>query len=114
MEAVKRYIAAHYGDEMSVERLSELVYMAPSYLSSVFKKETGQNLNRFIKSVRMEKAKDLLEQTMMKIVDISTACGYPNVSYSSLIRSSSLFANSIGAIDLSFNKMIDCCGVRFK
>ena len=81
MEAVKRYIAAHYGDEMSVERLSELVYMAPSYLSSVFKKETGQNLNRFIKSVRMEKAKDLLEQTMMKIVDISTACGYPNVSY---------------------------------
>lgn len=81
VEAVKRYIAAHYGDEMSVERLSELVYMAPSYLSSVFKKETGQNLNRFIKSVRMEKAKDLLEQTMMKIVDISTACGYPNVSY---------------------------------
>ena len=73
VEAVKRYIAAHYGDEMSVERLSELVYMAPSYLSSVFKKETGQNLNRFIKSVRMEKAKDLLEQTMMKIVDISTA-----------------------------------------
>ena len=81
MEAVKRYIAAHYGEEMSVERLSELVYMAPSYLSSVFKKETGQNLNRFIKSVRMEKAKELLEQTMMKIVDISTACGYPNVSY---------------------------------
>ena len=39
VEAVKRYIAAHYGDEMSVERLSELVYMAPSYLSSVFKKE---------------------------------------------------------------------------
>ena len=56
VEAVKRYIAAHYGEEMSVERLSELVYMAPSYLSSVFKKETGQNLNRFIKSVRMEKA----------------------------------------------------------
>ena len=81
VEAVKRCIAAHYGEEMSVERLSELVYMAPSYLSSVFKKETGQNLNRFIKSVRMEKAKDLLEQTMMKIVDISTACGYPNVSY---------------------------------
>lgn len=81
VEAVKRYIAAHYGEEMRVERLSELVYMAPSYLSSVFKKETGQNLNRFIKSVRMEKAKELLEQTMMKIVDISTACGYPNVSY---------------------------------
>lgn len=61
--------------------LAELVYMAPSYLSSVFKKETGQNLSRFIKSVRMEKARELLEKTMMKIVDVSTACGYPNVSY---------------------------------
>lgn len=81
VELVKQYIAAHYGEEMSVERLSELVYMAPSYLSSVFKKETGQNLSRFIKSVRMEKARELLEQTVMKIVDISTACGYPNVSY---------------------------------
>ena len=67
--------------KISVERLSELVYMAPSYLSSVFKKETGQNLNRFIKSVRMEKAKEFLEQTMMKIVDISTACGHPNVFF---------------------------------
>lgn len=47
VEAVKRYIAAHYGDEMSVERLSELVYMAPSYLSSVFKKETGSEFESF-------------------------------------------------------------------
>lgn len=81
IEAVRQYISTHYGEEISVERLAELVYMAPSYLSSVFKKETGQNLSRFIKSVRMEKARELLEKTMMKIVDVSTACGYPNVSY---------------------------------
>lgn len=81
VEIVKQYIESHYKEEISVELLSELVYMAPSYLSSIFKKETGQNLNRFIKSVRMEKAKELLEQTVMKIVDISTGCGYPNVSY---------------------------------
>ena len=29
----------------------------------------------------MEKAKNLLEHTMIKIVDISAMCGYPNVSY---------------------------------
>ncbi len=29
----------------------------------------------------MEQAKDMLENSMTKIVDISVACGYPNVSY---------------------------------
>lgn len=53
-----------------------MVYLAPSYLSTVFKKETGQNLSKFIKQYRMEKAKDMLENTNMKIVNISEACGY--------------------------------------
>ncbi len=81
IEVVKRYIYEHYGDELSVDLLGEMVYMTPSYLSSVFKKETGQNLSRFIKAYRMERAKDMLENTMAKIVDISATCGYPNVSY---------------------------------
>lgn len=37
--------------------LAEKVYMAPSYLSHIFKKETGLNLSRFIKNYRMEMAK---------------------------------------------------------
>lgn len=81
IEVVKRYIYEHYGDELSVDALGEMVYMTPSYLSSVFKKETGQNLSRFIKAYRMERAKDMLENSMAKIVDISVCCGYPNVSY---------------------------------
>ena len=58
-----------------------MVYMAPSYLSHIFKKETGQNLSKFIKAYRMERAKEMLETTHNKIVNISYAVGYPNVSY---------------------------------
>ncbi len=81
VEIVKQYIYDHYGEELSIEQLGDLVYMAPSYLSSVFKKDTGQNLSKFIKTYRMERAKDMLESSMAKIVDISTICGYQNVSY---------------------------------
>lgn len=81
IEVIKQYIFEHYGDEISVDSLADLVYLAPSYLSSIFKKETGQNLSKFIKAYRMEKAKYMLENTMSKIVDISALCGYPNVSY---------------------------------
>lgn len=61
--------------------LADMVYLAPSYLSTVFKKETGQNLSKFIKSYRMERARDMLENSMAKIVDIGAMCGYQNVSY---------------------------------
>lgn len=81
IEDVKQYIYEHYGEEIGVELLADMVYMAPSYLSCVFKKETGQNLSKFIKAYRMEKAKEMLEGTQKKIVNISNEVGYPNVSY---------------------------------
>ena len=81
IEAVKQYIYDHYKEELSIDILARLVYMAPSYLSAVFKKEVGQNLSKFIKEYRMVKAKDMLENTHMKIVQVSEAVGYPNVSY---------------------------------
>lgn len=81
IEDVKQYIYEHYGEEIGVESLAELVYMAPSYLSCIFKKETGQNLSKFIKAYRMEKAKEMLVDTQKKIVTISNDVGYPNTSY---------------------------------
>lgn len=81
IESVKRYIYENYDKEISVDHLADMVYMAPSYLSHVFKKETGQNLSKFIKTYRMEKARELLDDTHHKIVQISYAVGYPNVSY---------------------------------
>ena len=81
VELVKQYIYRNYGSELRIDMLADMVHLAPSYLSTVFKKETGQNLSKFIKAYRMEQAKDMLENSMTKIVDISVACGYPNVSY---------------------------------
>lgn len=81
IETVKQYIYDHYNEELSVEDLAKSVFMAPSYLSHVFKKETGQNISKFIKTYRMEKAREMLENTHHKIVHISNAVGYPNVSY---------------------------------
>ena len=81
IEVVKKNIYEHYNEEIGVDQLAQMVYLTPSYLSSIFKKETGQNLNKFIKQYRMEKAKQMLENTMKKIVNISKEVGYPNVSY---------------------------------
>ena len=78
---VTKYIALHYGEEIGVEQLADVVHMTPSYLSYLFKKEMGQNLSKYIKSYRMEKAKEQLESTEEKIATISYQVGYTNVSY---------------------------------
>ena len=57
------------------------VYLNPSYLSTVFKMETGSSINKYIKAVRMEKAKQILTQTNIRVSDAGAAVGYSNTSY---------------------------------
>lgn len=78
---VKSYIYHHYEEELGIEMLAEQVCLSPGYLSAVFKKETGVNLNRFIRDFRMNKAKELLETTSMKVVNIARSVGFTNHSY---------------------------------
>lgn len=79
---VKSYIYHHYQEkEIGAETLAALVYLSPGYLSSIFKEETGMTLNRFIREVRMNKAKELLETTNMKIAGIAKEVGFSNSSY---------------------------------
>ncbi|MCH4239113.1 MAG: response regulator [Oscillospiraceae bacterium] len=78
---VRDYIAKHYDEDLSVEILAEKVYLSPSYLSVIFKKETGQNLNSYIRTYRLSQAKRLLETTNMKIVQVCQKTGFTNVSY---------------------------------
>ncbi len=79
--AVKNYIYQHYGEDLNLEMLAEKVYLSSGYLSFIFKKETGMNLNRFIKVFRMEKATELLRNTNMKVAQVSEKVGFSNVSY---------------------------------
>lgn len=77
----KSYIYEHYNEDISVEILADLVYLSPGYFSYIFKKETGENVSRFIRCYRMEKAKELLSGTNKKIVQICKETGFSNVSY---------------------------------
>lgn len=79
--AVKNYIYQHYAEDLSLEILAEKVYLSSGYLSFIFKKETGMNLNRYIRVFRMKKAKELLKNTNMKVAQVSENVGFANVSY---------------------------------
>lgn len=78
---VKQYIHHHYAENLNVENLARQVYLSPGYLSVVFKEETGVNLNRYVRDIRMKKSRELLENTSMKISQIAKEVGFSNNSY---------------------------------
>ncbi|SHM53197.1 Helix-turn-helix domain-containing protein [Anaerosporobacter mobilis DSM 15930] len=81
IHVIKQYINGHYREDISLNQLADLVYLSPKYLSSIFSQTTGISINKYIKNIRMEKARELLVNTNMKIRDIGTTVGYPNISY---------------------------------
>lgn len=81
IEGVLVTIHKEYMNDIGLESLASRVYMSPSYLSHLFKKETGQSFMKYITAYRFEKAKELLLSTNMKVIDICEKVGYSNLSY---------------------------------
>lgn len=78
---VKDMVNRNYRNDLSLNKIAQLFYLTPSYLSRVFKQEMGTNLNSYITAVRMEKAEQLLKATDGKVTDIARMVGYPEPNY---------------------------------
>ncbi|MDQ6419985.1 response regulator [Paenibacillus sp. LHD-117] len=91
IEDVVSLIEKDYSRDISLEHLAKKVYLSPAYLSRLFKKYTGQSITKYITSIRLEKAAQLLMETNKKITDIYQEAGYQNFAYFS-----ALFKNHYG------------------
>jgi len=79
-EAV-RFIRHHYAENLSVADIAEHIGMSQSWLTKRFKQECGCNILSCLLSVRVERAKALLVETDMLILEIASACGFDNPGY---------------------------------
>lgn len=76
-----QYIDSHYFEKISLEQLAEMVYLSPTYLSRIFKKEIGINFNDYLIGVRIEKSKQLLHRKNLRMIDIANSVGFEDQSY---------------------------------
>ncbi|WP_150275838.1 response regulator transcription factor [Paenibacillus tepidiphilus] len=81
IDNVKLYIDKNIGSSISLEHLSNLFFISPSYLSHLFKEKTGDNLIDYVNRLRMERAKRLLREGDEKIYKIAKTLGYDNAKY---------------------------------
>ncbi len=81
IDNVKLYIHNHFTQDLTLERVSSLFYLNPSYLSYLFKEKTAENFTDYINKLRIEQAKNLLRSTDDKVYKIAKTLGYDNPKY---------------------------------
>ncbi|WP_219838322.1 response regulator [Paenibacillus sp. R14(2021)] len=81
LQKAERYIQAHFAEQLTVQVISEHVYVTPEWLSTLFKKNFDLTVLDYITRLRMEQAKSLLQDVGLKIYQISGLVGYKDSVY---------------------------------
>ncbi|HJA94246.1 MAG TPA: response regulator [Candidatus Eisenbergiella merdipullorum] len=77
-----QYIERHYNDtDLTVNKMAGELHFTPAYLCQIFKAETGNTINSYINTFRVDKAKSLLKSKESKLYEVSLNVGYKNPDY---------------------------------
>jgi two-component system response regulator YesN len=69
----------------SLQSVAQKVYMTPTYLSLLFKTNTGKTFIEHLTDIRIDKAKDMLKSTHFKNYEVAERVGYQDPRYFSQI-----------------------------
>lgn len=71
----------HYGDDLSVARLSRLCAVSPSHLCRLFRRQMNMTVKEYVNAVRIEHAKQAIRSGERNMSRLALLCGYRHPSY---------------------------------
>ena len=74
------YIEKHIGEDIYLDKMSELLGITSNYLSHYFKEKTGVTFTDYLTGIRIKKAKELLAVTNKRIDEIALAVCYQHTN----------------------------------
>ncbi|MBQ2967063.1 MAG: response regulator [Clostridia bacterium] len=99
VKEIADYIQENYDRKIMINDLAQQFFLNPSYLSNLFKVETGKSFTAYLVECRLKKAKELLENTDLSLYEISA-----NVGYEDYFHFSKLFKKHMNISPANYRK----------
>jgi two-component system response regulator YesN len=80
LTVAREFIQQHYHRSLTLKETAEHVYLSQGHLSALFK-ESGDTYLKYLTSIRMQKAMELLGDPALKIYEIVERVGYADPAY---------------------------------
>ena len=93
------YIQQSFTGEISLKKFGEQFHLSEKYVSQYFKEHFYITLSKYVTYLRVEHAKQLLQNSDIPVTEVAMLSGYQNVSY--FIRS---FKKTYGVSPLKYRK----------
>jgi len=77
----KKFIDAHYSENITLIDVSRFVSLSPTYFSYFFKQKTGHSFIKYLTSLRIEKAKELLRNPDSLVKEVAMNVGYNDIRH---------------------------------
>ncbi|OGO81304.1 MAG: hypothetical protein A2Y21_07335 [Clostridiales bacterium GWC2_40_7] len=100
VQQAREYILQNYNREISLSTTADYLHINKSYLSELFKEQTGENFSDCVIRIRMDKAKDIFKCKNLPVSTVGEQVGYPNTSY--FIQ---LFKKIVGMKPLEYSRL---------
>ncbi len=100
IEDIQQFITQNYTQELNLTSIASNFYISTSYLSRLFKQVTSLSIVEYINSVRVMAAKNLLENSTLKVSDIALMSGF-----STSVHFTRIFKSGTGLSPQQYRKM---------
>lgn len=80
-----RHLQENCHRDLSLEEVASYAHLSPAYFSTFFRKHVGTTFSDYLTTVRMEKAKEMLREPGIKVMDVASRVGYSNGRYFSQV-----------------------------
>jgi AraC family transcriptional regulator len=81
MRRLVEFIEENLDSDLSLHAMAQQVEISPLYLARAFKSAVGQSPHQYVLVRRIERARELLRNTCMPVVDVAMAVGFSSQSH---------------------------------
>lgn len=85
MQQIEQFLLENYHKDINLQEIADRFYLSREYICRRFKQENQETITDYLTNIRMEKARELLQNPRLKIYEIAFQVGYQDEKYFSKV-----------------------------